>query len=389
MSAIAAAMLLALAGVGPAVEVEILGGLRPTALSVEGGGVRHSVALARGELRVDGRAVDGRAAGSLALPPGRWRVSTPGRTASTWRAALRVEAAGEVLRAVASMDLEEYAALAVASETLPGTPPPALEAQAVVARAYAISARGRHAGGRVCDLAHCQFLRPGSVPRDHLLAARRAARATRGLVLRLPSGEVAGAVFHASCGGHTADPREAFGGEGTGAAAVPDPGCPASPWRARVPSGPLAATLRQALGAGGARVRASLEEGDLAVVAGKGGWVAQVAARDGSFRVSGDAFARLADAVVGRGRVRSSRFRLDPGSPGRIVLSGAGHGHGVGLCQAGAARRARAGAGAREILAWYFPGASVEPLGLEAVSGPGPAWVPARTGAAGPPAGRR
>ncbi|GAC1537625.1 MAG: hypothetical protein NVS2B9_03950 [Myxococcales bacterium] len=83
-------------------------------------------------------------------------------------------------------------------------------------RSYALATRGRHGDADLCDLAHCQVL-AGRGPRAHLAAAASATRATAGEVLRLASGAIAQATFHAACGGHTGDPRELFGGDGTGA----------------------------------------------------------------------------------------------------------------------------------------------------------------------------
>ncbi len=44
---------------------------------------------------------------------------------------------------------------------------------------------------------------------------------------------------------------------------------------------------------------------------------------------------------------------------GTVVFRGKGHGHGVGMCQNGAAAMARDGKTARQILAHYYPDATV------------------------------
>ncbi|WP_232288415.1 SpoIID/LytB domain-containing protein [Anaeromyxobacter sp. K] len=349
------------AAAAPSIEVELLARLAPRRIELEGGGRRRSVAAAGDGLRLDGAP----AGAVLSLPARTWRIVPGGGPAArprTYRAALRIRAERGVLRVRATLALEDYVAGVVASEALPGTPREALRALAVVARSYALAAPPRHPEGARCDLAHCQLLRGGGADRAHEAAARAAARATAGEVLRLPGGAVAAAPFHAACGGHTADPRQAFGGAGTGAAAVADPGCPPARWRAALDPAALAAAVRAALAvsdpAGAAAVPARLGAADLAVRAGAGGWVTQVGGAGGGWALGGDAFARAADASAGRGVVRSSRFRL-AGGAGPPVLEGAGHGHGVGLCQAGAARRARAGEGYRGILRAYFPAAAV------------------------------
>jgi len=347
---IALALALAL-GAGPRVPVELLGKLAPRTLAVRGDGVVRSLA-ARG----DGLFVDGRPVPRLAFPPGTWRIDVPGERARTYEGALSIRAERGSLKIRGELELEPYVAAVVASETRPGTPAAALEAQAVAVRSYALAARDRHPGGALCDLAHCQLLRGGGIPAAHLAAAERAAQATEGEVLVLRSGEVAAAAFHASCGGHTADPREAFGADGSGGAAGPDPGCSGPAWRAEVDPARLADAVRLALAGDVAAVAAvgrRLRAADVVLSPGAGGWIGRVEGARGRWRLSGDAFARALDAALGRGVVRSSRFSLAD-VDGRVVVRGTGHGHGVGLCQAGAARRAAAGEDHRAILGRYF-----------------------------------
>jgi stage II sporulation protein D len=290
----------------------------------------------------------------LRLEPGRWRVRLPDGTARELDGSLELRADAARLRIVARLDLERYVGWTVASETEPGTPTEALRAQAVVARAYALASPRRHPDVALCDLAHCQLLR-GGVPARHLAAAYRAAQATRGLVLRLASGAVAAAPFHAACGGHTGDPAELFGADGTGAAAVPDDGCPARPWRAVVKASDFDAVVQERFGA-------SAPPDELEWRRGRGGYVVQVALR--GRLAGGEALARALDARLGHRAIRSSRFTASP-APGGVLFEGSGLGHGAGLCQAGAARRAAAGAGWREILGHYFPRARIGSIHAE------------------------
>jgi stage II sporulation protein D (peptidoglycan lytic transglycosylase) len=344
---------------GPRVAVDVLAKDAPAAAAVSGAGRALSLA-ARGDVLL----VDGRPAPPLSLPAGRWRVEPSGSAPRGYRAALAVRAEAGILRFRADMALEDYVAAVVASETLPGTPAAALEAQAIVVRSYALASRDRHPGGALCDLAHCQVLRAHGLPRRHADAAAAAARATRGEVLRLPGGGIAAAPFHAACGGHTADPVEAFGSAASGAVAAADPGCERHPWAAVVPAEGLARALAPALarsgGAAASERGAALDASTLTVVHGRGGWSSQVAGGAGGWRLSGDAFARAADASVGRGRVRSSRFTL-ASREGSVVVRGAGRGHGVGLCQEGAARHAAEGEDRYRILSRYFA-ARVAPM---------------------------
>jgi stage II sporulation protein D len=322
------------------IEVELLSSKPCRSLSVEGPGGRRDVASRDGKLLLDGRP----AQAPLRLAPAVWRLEFPAPARRTVAGALEFRAGHDRLRVVARLDLEEYVAWTVASETAPGTPSEALRAQAVVARSYALASGRRHADVDLCDLAHCQVLR-GGLAAGHRDAARRAASATRGEVLRLASGRAALAAFHAACGGHTANPAEVFGGDETGAAAVPDDGCPTRAWRAVVPAPIFEAVVLERFGE--TAVPEALEWRR-----GRGGYVVQVAL-DGR-AIGGDAFARSLDGRLGHRTIRSARFTANTIGHG-VLVEGTGVGHGVGLCQAGAVRRASGGATYRQILEYYFP----------------------------------
>jgi peptidoglycan hydrolase-like amidase len=126
-------------------------------------------------------------------------LAVPGRIERRFRGSLEIRVPSRALEPVVTVDLETAVASAVLAETRPGTPLPALEAQAVVTRSYYVAARGRHAGFDFCDTTHCQFFRRQPPPED---AASRAARSTAGLVLTW-SGRPFAALFSASCGGRT------------------------------------------------------------------------------------------------------------------------------------------------------------------------------------------
>lgn len=336
----------AASGLPEVVSVRILGRLHPAEVRISRPGEAHVAVVAGGRLWVDARSV----AGAHSLPEGRWRVAVPGAPAREYAGEISVSAQGGEVAVVVRAPLEDYVESVVAAETEMGTPVEALKALAVVVRSYAAAAPGRHAGTDLCDLAHCQVMGT-PVPGAHRASARVAARSTSGQVLRLEDGSVASPGFHSACGGHTADPREAFGGEGTGAAAVPDPGCPLAPWEVSIPEPLLARVARRELSRGEADP-APIRTETLRFLRGQGGYVIQVAS--GGAVVGGETFARALDRAVGHGKVRSARFQVQRAGDS-LRLAGSGVGHGVGLCQAGAARRAAEGQGHERILRHYFP----------------------------------
>ncbi|MBN8232084.1 SpoIID/LytB domain-containing protein [Corallococcus macrosporus] len=320
--------------------MRILSKHRPSRLRLDG--PRSLEVVASGNTLV----VDGRPqAQALRLDAGRWHVRGRGLD-RRYEASLSLAAREGELIVVASFALETYVAAVTASETEVDTPFEALRAQAITARSYVLASGKRHDEARACDLTHCQVLRGEGFAR-HLRRARDAARATEGLVLRLPDGSIALSPFHASCGGHTAEPVAVFGAPDlTGAAAVPDR-CPASPWRAVVPRSLVSAAASDALGGPAQAV-------DLLLDRDSSGAVVRVVDRASGRDARGDAFFRALGARTGWDRIRSARFSMTFGGD-QALLEGQGHGHGVGLCQAGAALLARQGWTAEQLLAHYFP----------------------------------
>jgi stage II sporulation protein D len=331
---------------GPEIQVLLLSRQHPRQLRIEG--VRKLALEARGDRLFAGGS---EIAQPLRLDLANWALAIASQPVRRYRARLAIRARGGELLVVGSIPLEEYVAAVVASETEVGTPLEALKAQAVVTRSYALAQPPRHEEASACDLAHCQLLLGYGAP-AHLAAARKAALATRGEVLRLGTGEIAIAPFHAACGGHTAEPREVFAGDDrTGSAAVADPGCSA-PWAAIVPAETARAAASESLGAPARLDRLSF---DIAA----GGYVTRVVDRATGRSATGESFIRALGARVGYGRVPSPRFSIEI-EGAQVRLRGAGIGHGVGLCQRGAARLALQGAGYREILGRFFPRARLD-----------------------------
>ncbi|WP_375759079.1 SpoIID/LytB domain-containing protein [Corallococcus exercitus] len=324
----------------PQVDVRILSKHRPARLRLEGPRSLEAVA-SRDALIVDGRPQPH----ALRLDAGRWQVRGRG-VDRRYEASLSLEARDGELIVVATFALETYVAAVTASETEVDTPFEALRAQAITARSYVLASGKRHDEARACDLTHCQVLRGEGFAR-HLRRARDATRSTEGIVLRLSDGAIALAPFHASCGGHTAEPVAVFGAPDlTGAAAVPDR-CPASPWRAVVPRALVSAAASDALGG-------SAQAADLLLDRDSSGAVVRIVDRASGRDARGDAFFRALGARAGWNRIRSARFSMTLGG-NQALLEGQGHGHGVGLCQAGAALLARQGWTAEQLLAHYFP----------------------------------
>jgi len=254
---------------------------------------------------------------------------------------------------VETVPLEPYVAAVLPAEIGGNAPAAALEAQAVAARSYAVARTGRHSDQEadLCDGVHCQvFAGLGRAT----AATRRAAEATRGLVL-VQRGRVIAAPFHAVCGGRTARPSDVWDDEETpDLEPVEDDAC---------------------LSAEGARWTFFLPRSAVPGLAARLGFPAgrflEVWAHSGDGRVSAlrlvapggrtvvvrgfDVRARASEAW-GWSSLRSTDFEVSE-RPQGYLFTGRGTGHGAGLCQAGAIARARRGETRAEILAHYYRGA--------------------------------
>ena len=260
--------------------------------------------------------------------------------------------------AVETVPLEAYVAAVLPAEIGGNAPAAALEAQAVAARSYALARRERHAeqGADLCDGVHCQVYEGLS---RATAATRRAAEATRGLVL-VQKGRVIAAPFHAVCGGRTALPSAVWDDEETpDLAPVEDDACLASEgarWSFFLPRAQLP-PLASRLGFPEARfleVWAHGEDGRVAALR-------LVAPGGRALVVRGfDARARASE-IWGWSSLRSTDFEV-AARPQGWVFTGRGTGHGAGLCQAGAIARARRGERRDAILAHYYRGAVTAPL---------------------------
>ncbi len=270
-----------------------------------------------------------------------------------WRGApSTVGMPGGKLALVTTIDVDRYLQGVVPLESPPSWPAAALEAQAIVARTFAL---GRRSPSRPYDVQAGEAdQRWGGVEAEHP-ASTAAVTATRGRTLSY-AGEPASAFYSSCCGGHTADSGSVWGGVALPyLRGVGDPYCAPAPdyrWTRSV-------TLDRALAAfgsrtGGTLIGTALGEPD---PSGRPRTVSLLGAAEATIPVA--EFRRaLGSDVVRSSWLRSIRIDATQAVP-RLVIEGSGRGHGVGLCQWGARFFASSGGSAAAILTFYFPGTSV------------------------------
>lgn len=283
---------------------------------------------------------------------------------------------------VEQVPLERYLEGVVPHEIGAGAPAAALEAQAVLARTWALRNRLRFQvdGYHLCADTQCQVY---SDPRAAGASVRQAISASRDQLLA-SDGQPIHAVYHASNGGVAAGFEEVWQGAplpylrafADGPAAFigryPLPLKPPAlsgllkggaplPWGAdhglfRWQRTLTAAQLSSALGSGGkslgtpTRLRV-LQRGPSGRVL-----ALEIGGAGGTRVLRLDAIRRTLRQLP------STLFELTPAGPGRWLVRGGGFGHGAGLSQAGAIDLARRGWSSERILQHYYRGTALVPL---------------------------
>jgi stage II sporulation protein D len=293
------------------------------------------------------------AADAGSTPPAVFADGTFAFAGRRWRGApSTVGMPGGGLALVTTIDVDAYLQGVLPLEAPSSWPGAALQAQAIVARTYAL---GRRSLSRPYDVrADDGDQRWGGVEAESP-AATAAVQATRGLTL-VYAGAPAAVFYSSCCGGHTADSVATWGGTAFPyLRGVADPHCVPAPdyrWQREV-------ALDRVVAAFGARTGGTLAAAGLGDPDPQG--------RPRSVVLTGAAVAvvpvaefrrALGGEVVRSLWLRTIRVDATQAAP-RLVIEGCGRGHGVGLCQWGARFFASAGASAADVLAFYFPGTSV------------------------------
>jgi stage II sporulation protein D len=266
-----------------------------------------------------------------------------------------VVGAPEGLIVVNQLPLEEYLVGAVKAEAGDKMPLEMLKAQAIVARTYAAYHRRLNAAKPyhlVAGTANQQYA--GRVNIDS--QAWTAVRETAGQVL-LWEGELFPAFYHTDSGGHTEDPRVVFAANNMPAlkpVRVEFPSqYPHHAWSLDVALSDLAATLKRGGVSVGTITALRVLERSVSLR------VSRIAVQGtrGNATLRGNEFRRL----VGYDTLKSTLFAVSVDHAyARFV--GRGYGHGVGLDQWSAKTMAEQGYTARQIVQYYYPGATFSSL---------------------------
>ncbi|WP_244279409.1 SpoIID/LytB domain-containing protein [Synechococcus sp. UW179A] len=290
------------------------------------------------------------------------------------------------------LPLERYLEGVVPHEIGAGSPAAALQAQAVLARTWALANSHRFAldGYHLCSDTQCQVY---SDPRMASPSVRQAIRATSGEVL-LWDGQPIHAVYHATNGGVSAHAEEAWDMEPLPYVRAQPDG--ATAWGQSISMPLLSNQDVQSLLNGGdgaygaghprfrwSRVYTAGQLGQALAAAGQGNAAPtsmSVKRRGPSGRVLSleiDRDRGAAPVVLKLDAIRrtlrrlpSTLFVVEAEGAGAWRFRGGGFGHGVGLSQAGAIDLADRGWSAERILQHYYPGTQLGPFTVPAESVP-------------------
>lgn len=273
--------------------------------------------------------------------------------------------------AVNHVPLESYLLGVVGAEMYSYWEPQALQAQAIIARTYALYVKSRFGRNRSWDVTTTQANQVYRGLAAETATVRQAVEATQNQVLTC-GGDGIDAIFptyySSTCGGHTEDSRNVFGDTFAPLGGVPCPYCEPIAREQFWSWGPVGYSLpeiQQKLFARYPGMAEKLDEitsvelvrfGQIGRVVG-----VSVFGKNGKKDfLRGEDF-RLALDSSGM-KLKSTVFTMTRQGIVYTFSDGRGFGHGVGLCQTGAENMARQGKTVRDILNWYYPGAQITVL---------------------------
>lgn len=268
--------------------------------------------------------------------------------------------------AVRKIKFEEYIAGVVAGEMKKGWPLQAYEAQAIIARSFALNTLTN--GGQqpveqgVISTSHVQA--QAYAPQNITPIIRRAVNNTRGKTVTY-KGQFVDAYFHSAAGGKTTTAVDAglveSGSEPPYLKQVYSPENKVAPpeikgWRESFSASEVARAVSEA---GGGRPISRVDSfqvgkkdsGGRAVTFVASGGGARVEVPAGKFRLK-----------IGPDRMRSAMITRLETRGGTVTMVGKGFGHGVGMAQYGAYQLAKEGKTADQIVHYYFKGVKISKL---------------------------
>ncbi len=268
------------------------------------------------------------------------------------------------LTAINVLPLEQYVSCVLDAEMPAKFPSAAREAQAIVARTYALwqmqQANPQSAFDVFATVRSQKYLgveytdRNGRRLAGESASSRQAVAATRGQVCRV-NGRLFCTYYSAVCGGATTPGLDLFPDADAALRSVPCTWCRESDkyrWTAELTPAQLLAALRKQPDAKQLTSVKTIRQ----TQGPQPGVISEWSISDGRHTATVTGVALRQNLPPGKLLSPHCALRV---SNGKIIAEGHGHGHGAGLCQWGARGLANAGKTATEIVQYYYPGSTV------------------------------
>ena len=272
---------------------------------------------------------------------------------------------GQTLWAVNVLPLEHYLASVVDSEMPASFPEAARQAQAVVARTYALINMQEHRGGRSFDVfansRSQKYLgteyrsRSNQRLAGESASSRQAVEQTFGVVCT-ERGRLFCTYYSAVCGGETTYGDELFADASPMLRSVPCDWCRESPlyrWSSESSRSDFGGHLQRYLSQQGKSFGSLQSIRNMPTLAGR---IPKFQFSDGAqtYQLTGNELRRIIPDELLHSPFCELTLQGET-----VTISGRGHGHGVGLCQWGARGLGQVGRSYSEILEYYYPAASL------------------------------
>ena len=252
--------------------------------------------------------------------------------------------------------IEDYISSLLAKEMNGQWPIEALKAQAIAARTYALFQKKQHPS-RLFVLENSEKYQVSGSFFDETATTRKAAVATRGLILVNKKGRMVPAFFHSKCGGKTYLPQKVWSGSVDGYYEVICPFCHkhgTRDWKRIVHQN----EMRKALLAVLPHPKNDPYKGSFQIIGDQKN-------QDSIYFYWAGKMSKVPKSYLrkqwGRKQLPSNHFTIHQ-QAAHFMIKGKGLGHGVGMCQYGAFEMARQGKGHRQILSHYYPQLRIKKL---------------------------
>jgi stage II sporulation protein D len=240
------------------------------------------------------------------------------------------------------VDLEQYIAGVVESESGTKTSIEYYKLQAILCRTYLLANLNRHGaeGFEVCDDVHCQAYLSRSMDGD----VNSAVQSTKGLVVVDNDLNLITAAFHSNCGGQTCNSQDVWAVSTSYLKSIKDTFCLTQPharWQRSIPTEDWKSYLQ---------LKHKYPVEDSMKFSGATSF-SQPYSRSVYFM---DKDLKIPLKVIRADfQLKSTYFNVEQRGDS-VIFSGRGYGHGVGMCQEGAMRQAKLKRSYKEILGFYY-----------------------------------